>query len=51
MNKKEYHKHLKSFEWEQKRDKILRRDNNKCQYCNSGMNLNVHHMFYLNNNQ
>lgn len=33
-------------EWKAKRDCILKRDNNKCQWCGKQENLQVHHKYY-----
>lgn len=37
---------LQRDEWKDKRLKILNRDNNRCVYCGSNANLNVHHKYY-----
>lgn len=47
MNKKEYSEALKSPKWLAKRNKIRKRDNYKCVYCDSKEELHVHHKYYL----
>jgi len=34
-------------EWKAKRQQILNRDGNRCRYCGSAMNLQVHHKYYM----
>lgn len=46
MNKAEYHKYLKSDKWNRVRTHVLSRDSYKCRFCNSGLDLNVHHRSY-----
>lgn len=46
MNKSEYHKYLKSQNWQLVRKHVLTRDEYKCRFCNSGLDLNVHHRSY-----
>lgn len=46
MNKKQYHEYLKSAEWQNVRTAVLQRDGYRCRFCNSGLDLNVHHRSY-----
>ena len=44
-----YKNSLRSMQWKQTRDRILKRDSHKCQDCGAKEHLNVHHMGgYLN---
>ena len=43
-----YNALLNRIEWKVKAAQIKKRDNYRCQYCNSPLNLNVHHLVYLN---
>lgn len=47
MNKEDYQKALKSIKWVTKRNKIKKRDGNKCTKCGSTKSLHVHHTYYL----
>jgi 5-methylcytosine-specific restriction endonuclease McrA len=38
----------KDRRWFEKREKILCRDGHKCQVCNSGISLEIHHSYYEN---
>lgn len=44
--KSEYDKLLHDDRWYDKREKILDRDNHKCQWCGNTRNLQVHHKYY-----
>ena len=37
---------LKTEEWKDKRDTILKRDDYKCRFCGKACNLQVHHKYY-----
>ena len=41
-----YNSLLRRIQWKEKRNTILNRDHNKCQYCGSCCNLQVHHKYY-----
>ena len=41
-----YNALLLTSQWKRKRNIILIRDNNQCQYCGSHYNLQVHHKYY-----
>lgn len=43
---KNYNKILKTPKWYEKRDEIIRRDNNRCMNCGSTEGLQVHHRQY-----
>ena len=42
-----YQKKLKDQRWLDKRERILTRDNHKCQWCGRTTNLQVHHKYYV----
>lgn len=42
-----YHLYLKSGEWEEKRQLVLKRENGKCQSCSSTTSLCIHHWTYV----
>ena len=44
--KEKYQEDLKTDLWKRKREKILKRDNYKCQWCGSTKELQVHHKYY-----
>ncbi len=44
----DYQKYLQSDEWKEKRDAALEYAHYRCQLCNSGKCLNVHHNTYEN---
>lgn len=44
--KYEYEALLKTDEWYNKRKEILERDGNKCKWCGSTNNLQIHHRYY-----
>jgi hypothetical protein len=46
MNKEEYRQYLSSNEWRGKRERVLRRDKNRCIKCHSVENLQIHHLTY-----
>jgi hypothetical protein len=48
MGAVDYQVYLKSKEWRAKREWALERAGNRCQLCNSGANLHVHHRTYEN---
>lgn len=41
-----YDRLLQSNNWKITRERILNRDNHKCQWCGKSYNLNVHHKYY-----
>jgi len=43
-----YKEYLKTKEWIEIRNRIYKRDNNKCVICDSKLNLNCHHISYEN---
>lgn len=43
---KSYKELLQTKEWKEKRDHIIKRDGNKCVFCGSPYNLQVHHKYY-----
>lgn len=45
---RKYADYLKSDAWKERRRRILARDGFKCVLCGSGINLNVHHLTYIN---
>lgn len=47
MTKKEYAEALRSFEWREKREVILKRDSYTCTKCGCKEDLQVHHTYYL----
>lgn len=44
--KYEYEALLKTDEWKNKRKEILERDGNRCKWCGSSNNLQIHHRYY-----
>ena len=46
LPKKSYEELLQTREWKEKRDRIIKRDSNKCTFCGSPYNLQVHHKYY-----
>lgn len=46
MTSNKYYEYLDSEQWRQKRNRILARDNYRCQKCGSAINLRVHHIRY-----
>lgn len=42
-----YAEQLKTKQWKEVRDRILRRDKYTCQRCRSNENLQVHHIHYI----
>jgi len=42
-----YSQKLKDYRWQNKRKYILERANNKCEDCNSTLNLQIHHCYYM----
>jgi 5-methylcytosine-specific restriction endonuclease McrA len=46
MTKKEYADLLRTNEWREKRDKILKRDRFACKQCGTKKNLHIHHLWY-----
>lgn len=44
----EYHEYLKTEHWQEVKELKLQSVNYKCQVCNSGEELNVHHRSYTN---
>lgn len=43
---KTYDDHLKTKEWKDKREQILKRDGHRCTICKNDENLHVHHKAY-----
>jgi 5-methylcytosine-specific restriction endonuclease McrA len=50
MTKKEYQDLLKDKRWSKKRKRILARDRHTCTQCESHLYLQVHHLYYIKNN-
>lgn len=48
LKRKNYDLFLKSKYWKEVKTKVLCRDKNKCRYCGSVLNLEVHHLTYKN---
>lgn len=46
LQKTTYEDKLQDPRWKTKRDKIIARDNYKCQWCGKTINLQVHHKAY-----
>lgn len=42
-----YKQQLDDQRWEEKKLKIKQRDKFKCKICNSTLNLEVHHLYYI----
>ena len=42
-----YYQQLKHANWQRKRAEIFERDNFKCRVCQSEMELQAHHLYYL----
>lgn len=45
-SKRRYGEYLRSPEWKERRDRIVKRDRSQCQSCASKSQLQVHHMTY-----
>jgi hypothetical protein len=45
-DKYEYESLLRTDEWKRKRKEILERDGNRCKWCGSSNNLQIHHRYY-----
>jgi 5-methylcytosine-specific restriction endonuclease McrA len=45
-----YQESLKHEKWIKKRNKVFSRDNHKCVLCTSKQNLQVHHLYYFQDN-
>jgi hypothetical protein len=45
-SKQRYDEYLRSPEWKERRDRIVKRDRGQCQSCTSKSQLQVHHMTY-----